>query len=1069
MVNAHRLSHDMEELLARIAPDGLVMEERDGAGTVKATALAIPTFAERGRSQEAEDAARRLLDQRNATGGWDDPASTIYAIEALTALKLRGLTVDDLDSAIVTAVKTLRDQQTMEELEWELRLSRGLVLAGLARQDAPCIDAGLMRIRSALDRTSAWSEVLSTTLHGLLALVDLYTITNDDATGELIESRVNDLKLAQLDACASGQDTGVICRAGIVLAKLGKADAAREAYERAFKQAPNPAELTTDDLKHRVELGARLSVLNADQPARSKPAEEEAKTPAPAPARLPEEQVGTEGGLLVEDLPALEDGLVSPAVTAVIVQLDPDADLETTLSALDRQSRPVDEVVVVHAGCQPRGAGETPGSRIDLYPEATVASGRQVQLGLEAARGERIWLLPAGVTPTPETLATLFLGASDGEATHLSAYDGHLSKALTELRIQPAIRPEHVLVSRASLKTTAKTARWRGNRPWWPLFAENLLHASWNEVIHPDLDASDAAAHDSAPNAGLLEELPAFYRAFPSQDPEERRVRATTLDERRAEVYSTLRSVSKPLVSIVVDDRAGKDEFQRCLQALIEHTQAIPFEVIAVLRPALAGEVAESLDHLGVLLIEADDSLPADRLRTIGADKAQGRYIAFIGSDVDVQANWLQALLHAAQEDGAGVASGLIQHTQGTVLHAGVAFDRQGRPYRLHRGASTLVKHIHSRRMFQSVAGDAMLVRRNLWQRLGGFHAEFGAELSAIDFCLRARRNGERVVYEPKARFTSTRVVSQPSDKEWEHWLTMHTGRISPDLEQYAHLDGYRVLDENGKPRLVPFGVKHEQTGEGDRAMKKAEHQLHEQPAGGEKAPVSQRGESLLDLLARAETLIKDGRFDIAEEALIKGKQQVNGNVHSRVMYWTLLGDARFRLNRPEEAYTCYRKAVDDDPSSERAWIGIGTYHLVKDELDEATGIFSRVIELNPANMRGYLGMANTLLKRGNSVEALGYFQKAAEFEPGYRPAIVGIVAAAVQAEKMDAAEPSLERYLEEHPDDVEARFHLAAILFGSQHLDRARDEAVKVLEARPDHKGALELLTHLPGEPSQS
>jgi len=662
-----------------------------------------------------------------------------------------------------------------------------------------------------------------------------------------------------------------------------------------------------------------------------------------------------------------------------------------------------------------------------------------------------------------ETLSALLAGSDRADVVHLSAYSGQVSRLLADLRIQPAVRPEHLLVRRTALSRLKKTESWRGMRPWWPLVVENLLQVAWNEVIHPDLDAWDAAAHDSAPDTSLLEELPSLYHAIPSRDPEERAARRGILDERRAEVYNSLRAANRPLVSIIVTGNTDQEIFLRTIQALIEHTATIPFEVIVVLDPALSETVGTALEHLGVLLLTDSNNQSGSERQAMAVEKALGEYFAFVDASTEVQAGWMTALYHAACEEGADVTGGYLQYPDGKVAHAGIAFDESSRPMWVHLESTNLLPSLYQRRVYQAVDGRLVLVSRNCWEQVGGAKGRYDEQLDFVDFCLRSRYLGFRIVYEPKARATCHQhQMEVPLPDEW---IDYHAGKVGADVDAYAHLDGYRSVREGKNVRFVPLGRS---TAPGRREPE--EDAMNEQSSIKSATGVAEKDQDPLhDLLSRAETLIKDGKFDIAEEALVKARQQVNGNVRNRVMYWTLLGDARFRLNRSEEAYACYRKAVSDDPSAERAWIGIATYHLVNGELEEADGIFTKVSELNPANMRAYLGKGNVELRRGASGSALELFCRAASLEPGYRPAIVGLVAAAVQAEDMNAARSPLQAYLTLHPDDVEARFHLAAVLYGDQQLDAARLEAIRVLETRPDHKGARELLDHIPGDPGVS
>ncbi|MCB2198221.1 tetratricopeptide repeat protein [bacterium] len=1064
MNHSQIVQDDVRELISRIGSDHLVVDDSSGTPSILATSFALPTLAERGEIQSALLIANTLLEGRDSDGGWDDPYQTIIALEAFTGLKLRTVEVKDVDDLLRRTVRVLRDQARLQPVELELRLARSLVLAGLALQDPQVIDAGMMRARSVLDRGMIWSDDIGNQLHGLLALADLSMVTQDVGTADIVNSQLESFGLTDTADWTEGQPVEYLARAGIILEKMGKRETANQLYLKSV-EAEDATKLTTIALKHRIELGARLLQIDeaadhANVPNKTAPVEEAVK-----PIESAQETTKTDA-LIVEELPSLQPGHEEqPQVSVLIVQLEDSKPVEATLAAVRRQAVNQCEIIVVADNTLVLSPVPEQETITLIQVPVSASSGRRLSLALDAATSDWIWIIPAGVQPVEDTLQSMIVASADAEVIHMSAYNGQVSKAMGDLRVQPTIRPEHLLIQRAVLSRRSRASNWRGNRPWWPLIAENLLDRTWSEVIHPDHDATDAGAHDLQPDLALLEEMPAFYRSIPSRSPEERKRRKVILDERRAEVYAEARTNNQPVASVLLTGQTEQDVFLRTMQSVIENTETIPFEVIAVLEPTLAKELGAALDRLGVLLIETEQQLVRPDQLALAVEKAQGRYLVTLDTAVEVHAGWLPALVHAASEESAGIVGSFLQQESGKVDHAGIAFNQKGEPVRLHYGKTALLKSLYQRRLFQAVDGDFALLKRSWWDRVGGFDPNVPEAFSFVDLSLRARYKGCRVAYEPSARGTLLRERSLETVPD--EWSTLHIGKVKPDLQAYTRLDGYNVEESEGTSRTIPMGRSVPSRKRGEESDMNA----HSSGSGDVSSDniASNKTPTLNELLSKAETLIKDGRFDVAEDSLIKARQQVNGNVHSRVMYWTLLGDARFRLNKTDEAYSCYRKAVSDDPSAERAWIGIGTYHLVKDELDAADQIFSKVVELNPGNMRGHLGKGNVELRRGNTVEALGSFVKASELDPGYRPAIVGLVAAAVQAEEMSQAEPPLERYLAIHPEDFEARFHLAAVLFGKRETDRARVEAVRVLETKPEHKGARELLAHLPGEPSVS
>jgi GT2 family glycosyltransferase len=88
----------------------------------------------------------------------------------------------------------------------------------------------------------------------------------------------------------------------------------------------------------------------------------------------------------------------------------------------------------------------------------------------------------------------------------------------------------------------------------------------------------------------------------------------------------------------------------------------------------------------------------------------------------------------------------------GTVQHAGIAFNIQGKPVHIFIGWSRDHPKVNIRREMAAVTGACFMTRRNLWQQIGGLDQRYGAgTFEDMDYCFSIRSGGKRVVYEPLA------------------------------------------------------------------------------------------------------------------------------------------------------------------------------------------------------------------------------------------------------------------------------------------------------------------------------
>ncbi len=156
-----------------------------------------------------------------------------------------------------------------------------------------------------------------------------------------------------------------------------------------------------------------------------------------------------------------------------------------------------------------------------------------------------------------------------------------------------------------------------------------------------------------------------------------------------------------------------------------------------------------------------------------GARTAAAEFLLFINNDVLLDRGAVRSMLSAFTEHSrlAICGSRLILPDR-TIQHAGVVFgpDATG-PYHLDRQRPS-ARVPRTREDFQAVTGACLLIRRAVFERLGGFDEEYPFGLEDIDLCLRAGQAG----WEIRCR----------QDTESLHFESMTPGREALDVPSRA-------------------------------------------------------------------------------------------------------------------------------------------------------------------------------------------------------------------------------------------------------------------------------------------
>jgi GT2 family glycosyltransferase len=188
----------------------------------------------------------------------------------------------------------------------------------------------------------------------------------------------------------------------------------------------------------------------------------------------------------------------------------------------------------------------------------------------------------------------------------------------------------------------------------------------------------------------------------------------------------------------------------QCLDALLEISNDVARTEIVVVDDASSDSTARVLadraERLEVVRHEQSSGFAASC--NDGAAAATGEWIAFLNNDTIPQQGWLDALLrYASSRERLGFVGAKLLFPNDTVQHAGVVFASDLSPHHIYAGFRADDPVVNKSRQFQVVTGACGVIRRALFEELGGFDTGFVNGYEDIDLCLRLRRVGYEVHY----------------------------------------------------------------------------------------------------------------------------------------------------------------------------------------------------------------------------------------------------------------------------------------------------------------------------------
>lgn len=215
-------------------------------------------------------------------------------------------------------------------------------------------------------------------------------------------------------------------------------------------------------------------------------------------------------------------------------------------------------------------------------------------------------------------------------------------------------------------------------------------------------------------------------------------------------------STSRVCASIILVNFNGGATIGPCLEsveAALESERGETAEIIVVDNGSGDGSPEHiAASYPAITLVRSERNLGFGGGNNLGARVATGEFLVFVNPDTIVTPGWWQALVAALEADqSAGLATSRILladepdrlNTAGNDIHlTGLT---------LCRGMGRRSAEFDQPATVSAVSGAAFAVRRDLFQRLGGFDAAYFMYMEETDLSWRAQLAGYRCVYEPRS------------------------------------------------------------------------------------------------------------------------------------------------------------------------------------------------------------------------------------------------------------------------------------------------------------------------------
>lgn len=238
--------------------------------------------------------------------------------------------------------------------------------------------------------------------------------------------------------------------------------------------------------------------------------------------------------------------------------------------------------------------------------------------------------------------------------------------------------------------------------------------------------------------------------------------------------------IGSPLISIIIPNKDHIEDLKRCIDSIFEKSTYDNYEIIVVENNSTEDKTfsyyKQLEDNKKVRVVtykpEPSEGFNYSKVNNFGATFAKGEYILLLNNDTEViTVNWLEEMLMYAQRQDVACVGAKLYYPDKTIQHAGVvlglgAHRTAGHShYMQHRENLGYMGRLCYAQDVSAVTGACLLVKKELFLKVGGLGEDFAVSLNDVDFCLKLREEGYLNVFTPFAELYHYESASRGSDK----------------------------------------------------------------------------------------------------------------------------------------------------------------------------------------------------------------------------------------------------------------------------------------------------------------
>lgn len=262
-------------------------------------------------------------------------------------------------------------------------------------------------------------------------------------------------------------------------------------------------------------------------------------------------------------------------------------------------------------------------------------------------------------------------------------------------------------------------------------------------------------------------------------------------------------------VSIIIPTRDRAHLLKRCIGSILDRTAYQDYEILIMDNGSTEQATGDYLKALSeddrVRIVSYDQPFNFSAINNAAVRCVKSEVLLFLNNDTEVIGpEWLSAMLEHAQRQDVGAVGAKLVHYDQTVQHGGVVLGLGGLADHAHRGfpraSDGYLGRLNVIQNVSAVTAACMMVRKEVFDEVGGFEERLSYCYNDVDLCLKIRDKGYVIVFTPYAELYHRESASGGSRGHEANGER----RALVEQEQALMRDKWRAVLAAGDPYYSP-------------------------------------------------------------------------------------------------------------------------------------------------------------------------------------------------------------------------------------------------------------------------